>query len=122
MLLPASAGAPPRARWGRGPAPPLSLAANTSGPNPPSGGFGRPLWASTSAGSEHHGGSGGFDRMPVLLEPHEYERWLHGTIKEVIAFQFRPPPPSDRFTIEHTDDLWRSGKLPPTAQPQASLL
>ena len=62
------------------------------------------------------------DRMPVLLEPHEYERWLHGTIKEVIAFQFRPPPPSDRFTIEHTDDLWRSGKLPPTAQPQASLL
>ena len=62
------------------------------------------------------------DRMPVLLEPHEYARWLHGTIKDVIAFQFRPPPPSDRFTVEHTDDLWRSGKLPPTAQPQASLL
>lgn len=62
------------------------------------------------------------DRMPVLLEPHEYERWLHGTIKDVITFQFRAPPPSDRFTIEHTDHLWRSGKLPPTAQPQASLL
>ncbi len=62
------------------------------------------------------------DRMPVLIEPHEYERWLHGTIKDVLGFQFRAPPPPARFTIEHTDDLWRSGKLPPTAQPQASLL
>src|SRR3546814_16147346 len=61
------------------------------------------------------------ERMPVLLEPHEYARWLHGSIKDVIAIQFRPPPPSDRFTVEHTDDLWRSGKMPPTAQPQASL-
>ena len=62
------------------------------------------------------------DRMPVLIEPHEYERWLHGTIKDVLGFQFRAPPPSESFTIEHSDDLWRSGKLPPTAQAQASLL
>lgn len=62
------------------------------------------------------------DRMPVLVEPHEYERWLHGTIKDVIGFQFRSPPPSERFIVEHSDDLWRSGKLPPTAQPQTSLL
>lgn len=62
------------------------------------------------------------DRMPLLLEPHDYERWLHGTIKDVIAFQFRTPPPAEAFTVEHTDDLWRSGKLPPSAAPQASLL
>lgn len=63
------------------------------------------------------------DRMPVLLEPHQYERWLHGTIQDVIALQLIDPPmPSERFTVEDTDDLWRSGKLPPSAQPQASLL
>ena len=62
------------------------------------------------------------DRMPLLLEPHDYERWLHGTIKDVIGFQFRTPPPADAFTVERTDDLWRSGKLPPSAAPQASLL
>ncbi len=61
------------------------------------------------------------DRMPVLLERHEYERWLHGTIKDVIAFQFRPPPLAEALIAEHTDDLWRSGKLLPTARPQASL-
>lgn len=34
-------------------------------------------------------------RMPVLLERQEYDRWLHGSIEDVIAFQFRDPPPSD---------------------------
>lgn len=62
------------------------------------------------------------ERMPVLLEPHEYERWLHGSIKDVIGFQFRAPPADDRFKIEHTDDLWRSGKLPASARPQGALL
>ncbi|WP_374394932.1 SOS response-associated peptidase family protein [Sphingopyxis sp.] len=62
------------------------------------------------------------DRMPVLLLPHEYERWLHGSIKDVIGFQFRPPPPPENFIVEHTDDLWRSGKLPPSASPQGALL
>jgi hypothetical protein len=27
--------------------------------------------------------------------PEEYERWLEGSIEDVIAFQFRPPFPSD---------------------------
>lgn len=31
------------------------------------------------------------DRMPALLDPHEYERWLHGPIRDVIAFQYREP-------------------------------
>jgi len=52
------------------------------------------------------------DRMPVLLKPAEYERWLHGTIQEVIEFQFREPPSSDDFEILHSRDRWRSG-IPP---------
>lgn len=31
------------------------------------------------------------DRMPALLIADEYERWLHGSIQDVIDFQFRPP-------------------------------
>lgn len=53
------------------------------------------------------------DRMPALLKPEEYERWLHGTIQDVIEFQFREPPPSDDFEILHTRDRWRSG-IPPS--------
>jgi putative SOS response-associated peptidase YedK len=29
------------------------------------------------------------DRMPVLLDPSGYERWLHGTPKDVILCQYR---------------------------------
>lgn len=59
------------------------------------------------------------DRMPVLLEPSEWETWLHGSIQDVIRFQFREPMASERIRIIHTDDRWRSGKLPddPTAPP-----
>ncbi|RYG99315.1 MAG: DUF159 family protein [Alphaproteobacteria bacterium] len=62
------------------------------------------------------------DRMPVLLEPHEWDRWLHGSIQDVIGFQFRDPFASDRMLIEHTDDAWRSGELPPSAKPQLALI
>lgn len=51
------------------------------------------------------------DRMPVLLAPHEYARWLHGSIEDVIAFQFRPPLAAARMVVTHTDDRWRSGKV-----------
>jgi putative SOS response-associated peptidase YedK len=62
------------------------------------------------------------DRMPVLLAPHEYERWLHGSIKDVIEFQLvRPPVAADRMLVERTDDLWRSHGLP-TWPPQMQLL
>lgn len=53
------------------------------------------------------------DRMPALLKPDEYGRWLHGTIQDVIEFQFREPLPSDYFEILHTRDRWRSG-IPPS--------
>ncbi|MBN8814519.1 MAG: SOS response-associated peptidase family protein [Sphingomonas sp.] len=62
------------------------------------------------------------DRQPALLGQHEYERWLHGTIQDVIAFQFRPPLPTGRTIIEHTDDRWRSGKPPASGKTQVALL
>ena len=62
------------------------------------------------------------DRMPVLLEPDEVDRWLHGSIADVIQFQFRTPPPAYRMEVLPTPDRWRSGKLPPMPEPQLDLL
>jgi hypothetical protein len=50
--------------------------------------------------------------MPVLLDPGEYDGWLHGSIRGVIGFQFRPPTAAERMVVTRTDDLWRSGGLP----------
>lgn len=55
------------------------------------------------------------DRMPVLLEPSEHDRWLHGSIQDVIGFQFRAPISSERMVVEKTEDLWRSDGLPAAA-------
>jgi putative SOS response-associated peptidase YedK len=52
------------------------------------------------------------DRMPVLLGPQEYDQWLHGSIEDVIGFQFRPPIAAERMEITRTTDRWRSGLLP----------
>lgn len=62
------------------------------------------------------------DRMPVLLDPADFTRWLHGSVQDVIAFQFRAPIDAERMVVTRTEDAWRSGKLPPAAQPQFSLL
>lgn len=62
------------------------------------------------------------DRMPVLLAASEYELWLHGSIQDVIGFQFKSPIAVERIVIEHTNDLWRSGKIPAGMQPQGTLL
>ena len=62
------------------------------------------------------------DRMPVLLEPADYARWLHGSIQDVIAFQFAAPMAAQRMTLEHTEDRWRSGKPPASMTPQMALL
>jgi putative SOS response-associated peptidase YedK len=56
------------------------------------------------------------DRMPALLEPYEYDRWLRGSIQDVIAFQFRPPIAAERMAVDQTDSLWRSGKPPSVRQ------
>jgi len=45
------------------------------------------------------------DRMPVLLQPHEYDAWMYGTIDDVIAFQNRVYP-GDLIAIERTNEPW----------------
>ncbi|MDO7843564.1 SOS response-associated peptidase family protein [Sphingomonas immobilis] len=55
------------------------------------------------------------DRMPVLLEQGEIERWLRGAIDDVIAFQFRRPVAAARIEVIHTDSPWRGGDPPPAA-------
>ena len=62
------------------------------------------------------------DRMPVLLEREQYDRWLHGSIKEVIQFQFGQPIAADRMIVTRTHDLWRSGKPPIPTQSEPTLL
>lgn len=61
------------------------------------------------------------DRMPVLLEPGEIDRWLHGSIQDVIQFQFRAPVAPERMEILHSDDAWQSG-APPPAGTQLGLI
>lgn len=61
------------------------------------------------------------DRMPALLEPHEWERWLKGSIEDVIEFQFRAPFAANRMIVEQTNDRWRSEGLPSNAQQPALL-
>ncbi|UVC10497.1 SOS response-associated peptidase family protein [Rhizobium sp. TH2] len=52
------------------------------------------------------------ERMPVILRKEEWYRWLHGSISDVIEFEFREPLPSEMFNILHTRDRWQSG-MPP---------
>jgi putative SOS response-associated peptidase YedK len=53
------------------------------------------------------------DRMPVLLEPRDYARWLCCPIRDVIGFQFGHPIAAERIAVLHSENLWRSGELPP---------
>lgn len=62
------------------------------------------------------------DRMPLLLARGDYERWLHGSIGDVIEFQFRPPMPADRIEVIHTDDRWWSGEVPEFAARSQKVL
>lgn len=45
------------------------------------------------------------DRMPVLLHPDEYDRWLHGNFDDLIGFQERCFP-DDLIEMRRTDELW----------------
>lgn len=45
------------------------------------------------------------NRMPVLLRPDEYERWLHGTLDDVVAFQDSCFP-DELTTVERTQEPW----------------
>lgn len=45
------------------------------------------------------------DRMPVLLHRDEYDRWLHGSFDDIVAFQERCFP-DDLIAMERTDEPW----------------
>ena len=62
------------------------------------------------------------DRMPVLLERDDYDRWLHGPVEDVIWFQHRAPLAAERMKVEPTEYLWSSGAPPPATQRQLALL
>ncbi|MGR9470651.1 SOS response-associated peptidase [Rhizobium leguminosarum] len=44
-------------------------------------------------------------RMPVVLYPHEYDRWMHGSLSDLIALQQRKYP-AQSILMERTNDLW----------------
>lgn len=54
------------------------------------------------------------DRMPVLLLPHEYDRWLNGSFDDLIAFQERCFP-DDLIEMTRTSDPWNKPRSAPTA-------
>lgn len=62
------------------------------------------------------------DRMPLLVGADEQDRWLHGTISDVIEFQYRAPPPSELIALHHTKDRWNSGIPPRALHAQQSML
>lgn len=62
------------------------------------------------------------DRMPLLVGLDEYHRWLHGSISDVIEFQYRAPPPSDQLAVHHTKDRWNSGIPPRALHAQQTML
>ena len=51
------------------------------------------------------------DRMPVLLQPHEYERWLNDSFDEAVAFQQRCFP-DELIEMSRTTDLWVKRREP----------
>jgi putative SOS response-associated peptidase YedK len=57
------------------------------------------------------------DRMPVLLMPDEWDRWMHGSMEDVIAFQNRCFP-DDLIEMRRTSEPWLKRPKPATpAQP-----
>jgi putative SOS response-associated peptidase YedK len=45
------------------------------------------------------------NRMPVLLMPDEYDRWLHGEFEEAVSFQERCFP-DELIVMTRTEELW----------------
>lgn len=46
------------------------------------------------------------NRMPVLLEPHDYDTWLRGSFEDVVALQERCFP-DELIQIDRTQEPWR---------------
>ncbi|WP_454884891.1 SOS response-associated peptidase [Sphingomonas oryzagri] len=56
------------------------------------------------------------DRMPVLLMPDEYDRWLNGAFDDALGFQQRCFP-DELIEMTRTDELWVKRKAAPEAPP-----
>jgi putative SOS response-associated peptidase YedK len=59
-------------------------------------------------------------RMPVLLDPADYDCWLHGSIRDVIDLQFRSYP-AERLEVDKTGELWVRREVKPERQMALSL-
>jgi putative SOS response-associated peptidase YedK len=59
------------------------------------------------------------DRMPVLLQPDEYDQWLRGSFEDLIAFQERCFP-DDLIQITPTADLWVKRNAPSLVESAAT--
>ncbi|RVT91300.1 SOS response-associated peptidase [Sphingomonas crocodyli] len=57
------------------------------------------------------------DRMPVLLMPDEYDRWLNGVFEDVVAIQDKGFP-SDLIEMRRTEEPW----IKRTRAPEPTLL
>ncbi|WP_010339431.1 SOS response-associated peptidase family protein [Sphingobium yanoikuyae] len=56
------------------------------------------------------------DRMPVLLMPEEYDRWLNGSFEEALTSQERRFP-DDLIEIKRTSELWVKRRSPDAEPP-----
>jgi putative SOS response-associated peptidase YedK len=53
------------------------------------------------------------DRMPVLLLPEDYDRWLRGSLEDIITLQKRAFP-DELIDIRRTSELWVKRASAPT--------
>jgi putative SOS response-associated peptidase YedK len=60
-------------------------------------------------------------RMPVLLHEEDYERWLHGSLEDVRAFQDRCFP-DEHTVMERTVDPWFRRKSAEASAEQGPLI
>lgn len=60
------------------------------------------------------------DRMPVLLQPDEYDSWLNGSFDDALAFQDRCFP-DDLIAVNRTSEPWAKPRAAPAA-PAATLI
>lgn len=56
------------------------------------------------------------DRMPVLLMPDEYDRWLNGSFEDALSFQARCFP-DDLIEMNRTSEPWIKGKVASIGAP-----
>lgn len=55
------------------------------------------------------------DRSPVILDPSDWDTWLHAPLEDL--YRFDRPYPADRIIVDHTDAPWFRKKGAPSAGP-----